>query len=217
MFTGIIQSIGTLRRVDQGPAGLELECACPWDDLILGESVAVDGACLTVERTLPGAFTAHVVPSTLTRTRFGSLAQGHRANLERALRAGDRLGGHLVQGHVDGVGTVQAVEQDADSWLFDIALPADLVPVCIPLGSITVDGVSLTLASVDPEHHSFTVALIPTTLKLTTLGNAKEGDIVNIECDMLAKTIVHVMNQRSQSMKLKTQITVEALKEAGFA
>jgi riboflavin synthase len=186
MFTGIIQSIGTLRRVDQGPAGLELECACPWDDLILGESVAVDGACLTVERTLPGAFTAHVVPSTLARTRFGSLAQGHRANLERALRAGDRLGGHLVQGHVDGVGTVQAVEQDADSWLIDIALPADLVPVCIPLGSIAVDGVSLTINAI-PRSGTIQVSIIPFTLQHTTLGDRRPGDRVHLEGDTVAK------------------------------
>jgi len=186
MFTGIVTGIGTLQRVDRGAGGLELEWSSPWDDLVPGESVAIDGACLTVERATPDRFTVHAIQTTLERTRFGELGTGHRANLERALRAGDRLGGHLVQGHVDGVGTVRSVRRRADAVIMELVVPAELVPVCIPLGSITVDGVSLTLHAV-PEPGVVQVALIPFTLQHTTLGDRRPGDRVHLEGDTVAK------------------------------
>ncbi|MDZ4675441.1 MAG: riboflavin synthase [Gemmatimonadota bacterium] len=186
MFTGLVTGIGTLRQIIPTDAGLKLEWSGPWDDLVAGESVAVDGACLTVETATLGGFTVHTIQTTLDRTRFGELLPGHRANLERALRASDRLGGHLVQGHVDGLGTVLATRLERDAWIIDVEVPSDLVPVCIPLGSITVDGVSLTIHSV-PRPGMIQVSLIPFTLQHTTLGDRRSGDRVHLEGDTVAK------------------------------
>ena len=145
MFTGIITSVGTVLRASTSPAGFELSIQCDYPDLQLGESVAVDGACLTVQSLAPGAFTVHIIRTSLERTRFGEYAPGRRVNLERALRVGDRLGGHLVQGHVDGMGSVSSVRQQDDARLLDLNVPPDVGAVSVPLGSITVDGVSLTV------------------------------------------------------------------------
>ncbi len=186
MFTGLVTGIGTIRRAVASGEGLELEVSCPWDDLAAGESVAVDGACLTVTRAVPGGFACHVVVTTLARTRFAERAPGDRVNLERALRAGDRLGGHLVQGHVDGVGTVAAVRAEGDALLLDLDVPAAVAAVCIPLGSITVDGVSLTINAV-PGPGRVQVSLIPFTLQHTTLGDRRSGDRVHLEGDTVAK------------------------------
>ena len=186
MFTGLVTGIGTLQRVDRGAGGLELEWTSPWHDLVPGESVAVDGACLTVEHAMPDRFTVHAIQTTLERTRFGELRTGHRANLERALRAADRLGGHLVQGHVDGVGTVREVREQDDAVIMELGLPPELVPVSIPLGSITLDGVSLTIHAV-PRSGVIQVALIPFTLQHTTLGDRRPGDRVHLEGDTVAK------------------------------
>lgn len=186
MFTGIVTGIGVLQRSDRSDAGLKLAWSSPWADLVPGESVAVDGACLTVEEARPEGFTVHAIQTTLERTRFGAIEPGHRANLERALRAGDRLGGHLVQGHVDGLGTVLGTRREGDAWLVDIAPPADLVPVCLPLGSITVDGVSLTINAI-PRAGVIQVSLIPFTLQHTTLGDRRPGDRVHLEGDTVAK------------------------------
>lgn len=186
MFTGLVTGIGTLRRVDRSDRGLTLEWTSPWDDLVPGESIAVDGACLTVEQVTDGGFTVHTIQTTLDRTRFGAMEPGHRANMERALRVGDRLGGHLVQGHVDGVGTVQEVRQEGDARILEVVTPPALVPVCLPLGSITVDGVSLTIHAV-PRPGAIQVSLIPFTLQHTTLGDRRPGDRVHLEGDTVAK------------------------------
>jgi riboflavin synthase alpha subunit len=186
MFTGLVTGIGTVRRTEASGEGLELEVSCPWDDLAAGESVAVDGACLTVTGTVPGGFTCHVVVTTLARTRFADLAPGGRVNLERALRAGDRLGGHLVQGHVDGVGVVVAVRAEGDALLLDLDVPAGVAEVCVPLGSITVDGVSLTINAMSGRRR-IQVSLIPFTLQHTTLGDRRSGDRVHLEGDTVAK------------------------------
>ena len=145
MFTGIVTGIGTVRRAVRPAGGLELTIESSYRDLEPGESVAVDGACLTVEASLLDAFRVHVVRTTLDRTRFGEYATGQRVNLERALQAGDRLGGHLVQAHVDGVGTVELISVQEDARLVNLRVPRDIARVSIPLGSITVDGVSLTV------------------------------------------------------------------------
>lgn len=186
MFTGIVTGTGTVRRADRAGDGLELELGCPWDDLASGESVAVDGACLTVTGVVSGGFVCHVVLTSLERTRFGDLRPGDRVNLERALRAGDRLGGHLVQGHVDGVGRVRAVRQHGDARLLDLAVPPVVAAAAIPLGSITVDGVSLTVNAI-PEPGVVQVSLIPFTLQQTTLGDRQPGDRVHLEGDTVAK------------------------------
>ncbi len=145
MFTGIVTGIGTVRKVVNREGGLELTIQSPYGRLEPGESVAVDGACLTIEAATPDAFSVHVIRTTLDRTRFGEYATGQRVNLERALQAGDRLGGHLVQAHVDGVGKVELVTQREDARLLDLRVPEEVGRVTVLLGSITVDGVSLTV------------------------------------------------------------------------
>ncbi|MDX2192437.1 MAG: riboflavin synthase [Gemmatimonadales bacterium] len=188
MFTGLVTAIGTITAATRSAEGLTCAIACPWDDLALGESVAVDGACLTVQRLLPGGFEVHVITTSLERTTFGDAAPGRRVNLERALRVGDRLGGHLVQGHVDGVGTVEATRTHGDAWLVDVRVPEAVWAVSVPLGSITVDGVSLTVNAM-PAPGVIQLSLIPFTLEHTTLGARVAGDRVHLEGDTIGKYV----------------------------
>jgi riboflavin synthase len=188
MFTGLVTAVGTVTGIDDRDGGRELTIAAPWDDLAEGESVAVDGACLTVAGIPAGGFVVHVVATSLERTSFGSVAVGDRVNLERALRVGDRLGGHLVQGHVDAVGEVRAVVDRQDTRLIDIAAPPAVAAVSIPLGSITVDGVSLTVNAC-PAPGVVQVAIIPFTLEHTTLGALTPGAQVHLEGDLVGKHI----------------------------
>ncbi|HEU5048986.1 MAG TPA: riboflavin synthase [Gemmatimonadales bacterium] len=188
MFTGIVTAVGTVRSASPAEGGVELVVDCPYADLVEGESIAVDGACLTVAALEPGGFRAHVVATTLERTRLGELGAGDRVNLERALRAGDRLGGHLVQGHVDGVGTVERLSERADARLLDIRVPPAVAAVSLPLGSVAVDGVSLTINELS-EPDLIQVSLIPFTLQHTTLGLRRPGDRVHLEGDTLGKYV----------------------------
>ena len=188
MFTGIITDVGLVRAAHALAEGRELEIAAGWTDVMLGESIAIDGACLTVTRIGDGAFTVHVITTTLGRTMFEEYAVGRRVNLERALRAGDRLGGHLVQGHVDGVGRVEAVAQQGDARLLDLGVPPAVASVSIPLGSVAVDGVSLTINAI-PRPGTIQVALIPFTLEHTTLGDRRPGDRVHLEGDTVGKYV----------------------------
>jgi len=192
MFTGIITAVGTVRAVRRDERGLELEINAPYDDLAEGESVAVDGACLTAQRVGAGWFEVHVIATSLDRTRFGSYAAGRRVNLERAVRAGDRLGGHIVQGHVDGIGVVARVAERDDARLIDLSVPAEVAVVSIPLGSITVDGVSLTVNAM-PADGVVQIALIPFTLQHTTLGGLVEGGVVHLEGDVIGKYVRSLM------------------------
>jgi riboflavin synthase len=155
----------------------------------------VDGACLTVQAIQPGGFTAHVVRTSLERTRFGDYAQGRRVNLERALRLGDRLGGHLVQGHVDGVGDIVRVIEGQDAKLLDIKVPEEVARVSIPLGSITVDGVNL-IVNAKPGSLVIQISLIPFTLQHTTLGERAAGDRVHLEADTIGKYVAALMEER---------------------
>jgi riboflavin synthase len=192
MFTGIVTDIGTVREAARSQGGLELTVVCSYPDLVAGESVAVDGACLTVAALVPGGFTAHVIRTSLERTRFEELRSGSRVNLERALRVGDRLGGHLVQGHVDGVGTVAAVGSKADARLLDLEVPPEVARHSVPLGSITVDGVSLTVNAI-PAPGTVQISLIPFTLEHTTLADRRPGDRVHLESDTIAKYVASLM------------------------
>jgi len=192
MFTGLISAIGTVRAARPRDGGLDLDLDAPYADLALGESVAVDGACLTVERGGGGWFGVHVVRTSLDRTAFSDYAAGRRVNLERALRLGDRLGGHLVQGHVDGVGTVDRVADREDARLIDLVLPEDLAALSLPLGSVTVDGVSLTV-NARPAASVVQVSLIPFTLQHTTLGERRPGDRVHLEGDTVGKWVRHLL------------------------
>ena len=194
MFTGIVEELGTIARLDRGTDSARLTVRGPLvtGDATHGASIAVNGVCLTVVEHADGEFTVDVMAETLSRSSLGSLRAGDRVNLERAMAAGGRFGGHVVQGHVDG--TAQILERvPGDRWeLVRLSLPAGLARYVVEKGSITVDGVSLTVASVDDT--SFTVSLIPTTLELTTLGHKGIGDLVNLEVDVLAKYVERLMS-----------------------
>jgi riboflavin synthase len=196
MFTGIIEATGRVRKIEPRGGGtrVTLETPRPLRALALGESIAVNGACLTVIAMRGRQFTVEVSPETLRRTTLGGLAAGTRVNLERALRVGDRLGGHIVQGHVDGVGTLDAITPDREWSLYRFHAPAALAPYLVEKGSIAVDGVSLTLFACRGTR--FTVALIPHTLAVTTLGARRPGDRVNVEADVLLKQIAAMLSSR---------------------
>jgi len=196
MFTGIITAVGEVRRRSRGKGGgLELTIASPYEGLRPGESVAVDGACLTVQEVASGEFTSHIIRTSLDRTNFGTYDVGRKLNLERALRAGDRLGGHLVQGHVDGVGTVERVADREDARLLDLRVPPDVARVSVPLGSITVDGVSLTVNAI-PGPDTIQISLIPFTLQHTTLAERRAGDRVHLEADTIGKYVAELLRAR---------------------
>lgn len=195
MFTGIVTAIGTVREIRSRPEGVQLVIRCAYPDLALGESIAVDGACLTVQGLVDAGFEAHVVGPSLERTRFREYTEGQRLNLERALRVGDRLGGHLVQGHVDGIGRVDLVQQRPDGRLLDIRVPDLVGRVSVPLGSITVDGVSLTV-NAKAEPHVVQISLIPFTLQHTVLGERRVGDRVHLEADTIGKYVAALLDDR---------------------
>jgi riboflavin synthase len=197
MFTGIVTEVGTVRKAARTRAGLDLTIASAYQDLEPGESIAVDGACLTVESATPEAFSVHVVGTSLERTRFADYAQGRRVNLERALRMGDRLGGHLVQGHVDGIGTVESLEERDDAWLVSLRVPEEIARVSVSLGSITVDGVSLTV-NAKPGPGRIQISLIPFTLQHTTLGERRSGDRVHLEADTIGKYVRALMEEQRE-------------------
>ena len=188
MFTGIITAIGTVRELVAIDGGRDIVIAASWDDVEAGESIAVDGVCLTVTRRDKGWFAVHVVTTSMDRTNFVNYAMGRQVNLERALRAMDRLGGHLVQGHVDGVATIVAVRQQDDARLLDLRIPEAVASVSIPLGSIAVDGVALTVNAI-PSPGVVQVSLIPFTLEHTTLGARVAGDQVHVEGDAVGKYV----------------------------
>ena len=192
MFTGLVDAVGTIDRVTDTSAGREFLIRSRYDDLSDGESVAVNGACLTVRERREGRFTVAAVVTTLGRTTMAGWSEGKRVNLERALKASDRLGGHIVQGHVDGVGTVRRVQRFDDVVLVDVAVPAEVAELLVPHGSITVDGVSLTVNAI-PERGVVQLSLIEYTLRHTTLGGLAAGDTVHVEGDVIGKYVRQLM------------------------
>ncbi len=196
MFTGIITEVGKVSAVEREADRLAFTIDAPYDDLDLGESIAVSGACLTVVDRAIGWFKVEAIVTTRGRTWFGDLQVGDEVNLERALKIGDRLGGHFVQGHVDGVGRVSRVTSREDAVLIDIDVPDEIAELTVPHGSISFDGVSLTV-NATPEPNVVQVALIPYTLEHTTLGNLEPGDRVHIEGDMIGKFVRQLMHNRS--------------------
>ena len=189
MFTGLVEEMGTVRARVPGTAGARLVIACGLvrDGLAIGDSVAVNGACLTVVELTDDSFAVDCVEETLRRTSVGDRHAGDPVNLERAMRVGDRLGGHIVQGHVDGTGTVRGITPEGDDVLMSISCPDEVLRYVVEKGSITVDGVSLTVAS--READGFTIALIPHTMAATTLGRDAVGRSVNLEADVVAKYV----------------------------
>ncbi len=188
MFTGLVDDVGTIERVIATDAGRELRVRCRYDDIGDGESIAVNGACLTVREHGAGWFTAAAVVTTLDRTTIGEWHAGTRLNLERALRAGDRLGGHIVQGHVDCVGEVVGVQRRDDALLIDVAVPEEISLLMVLHGSVTVDGVSLTVNEL-PALGIFQLSIIEYTERLTTLGAVTTGSRVHVEADVIAKHV----------------------------
>ena len=186
MFTGLVEDVGTIDQVRVTPAGRELRVRCRYEDLAEGESIALDGACLTVREHGPRWFTVAAVTTTLDRTTIGEWESGRRVNLERAMVAGSRFGGHLVLGHVDGVATVAEIETQGDARLVTLSLPEGLAELMIPHGSLTVDGVSLTVNEL-PAPDVVQLSLIEYTLSHTTLGALEEGQRVQIEGDVIGK------------------------------
>lgn len=195
MFTGLIQVVGTVLaadRTDNGGMRLRLEAPTRPATLRRGDSVAVAGCCLTLADEPHGSMlTMDVIPETLACTTLGTWGPGRRVNLEWALPAGGPIGGHFVQGHIEGVGTVEQVRQAGSDVRLSVRAPRALFPAIVPKGAIALDGVSLTIAAVDRAGALFDVALIPTTLARTTLGDLRRGDAVNIETDIIARAVVH--------------------------
>ena len=188
MFTGLITDVGTIDRVQQTDAGREFRIRTSYPALSAGESIAVGGACLTVREFGDGWFTVAAVLTTLGRTTLGDWEAGRRVNLERALAAGDRLGGHMVQGHVDAVAEVSKVERVGDALLIDLAIPPQIAPLVVLHGSIAVDGVSLTVNAI-PNQDTIQLSLIDFTLKATTLGALRAGHRVQVEADVIGKYV----------------------------
>lgn len=188
MFTGLVADLGTVARIEQGDEGVRLAVRTALaGEIAEGDSVAVNGVCLTATDIADGTFSADVMNESLRRTSLGQVGEGSTVNLELPLRAHDRLGGHFVQGHVDGVATVRDVREDGFARVVTFDAPAELLRYIVEKGSIAVDGVSLTVAAVDDT--SFAVSLIPETLERTTLGAAEPGRPVNLEVDVLAKYV----------------------------
>ncbi|MEO3823546.1 riboflavin synthase [Actinomadura sp. B10D3] len=197
MFTGIVEELGEIVAVDPlgGSVTLTVRGPLVTEDAVHGASIAVNGVCLTVVDVKDGAFTADVIKETLDKSGLGALEPGSKVNLERPVRLSDRLGGHLVQGHVDGVGEILSREPGERWDVVTVSLPLDLSRYLVDKGSITVDGISLTV--VEAADDRFSVALIPTTLVLTTLGHKQPGDPVNLEVDVVAKYVERMMGDRS--------------------
>jgi riboflavin synthase alpha subunit len=198
MFTGLVESLGRIVTVTAAPAGLRVRVSA---DLaagaITGESVAVNGVCLTVVEAGGEGLLFDVSPETVRVTTLGALAAGTLVNLERSMKADARVGGHFVQGHVDATGTIADVRQEGDSYRLTVGAPAALMPLIVPKGSIAVDGVSLTVASIDDAHDRFDVQLVPFTWRNTRFHAARTGDAVNLECDILGKYVARAIERRT--------------------
>ena len=193
MFTGLIEQVGTIDHLERRDDGLSIRIACALHPYDLGESIAVNGTCLTVKSFSEGHFDADASLETLDKTNLGDLTEGDRVHLERALALGDRLGGHLVTGHIDGVGTLAARAPEGDYVRASFEVPKRLAPFLAPKGSITVNGVSLTVNTVAGTR--FDVMLVPYTLDETTFGEMPNGGRVNLEVDILAKYVASLMGK----------------------
>lgn len=190
MFTGLVEELGRVTALDSNGDGIRLRIAADTviDDITMGASIAVNGVCLTVVEFDDASFAVDAVPETMERSSLGTLDVGSTVNLERSVRADDRLGGHIVQGHVDATTAITEIESyDDESWRFHFALDPAVAPYVVEKGSITLDGISLTIASLDTD--GFSIAVIPHTAEVTTLGAKQVGDIVNVEVDVLAKYV----------------------------
>ncbi len=217
MFTGIVEEIGYIKGIQRSSKSVCLTIAASLvlDDVKLGDSIATNGVCLTVTEFTKDSFVADVMPETMFRSNLGDQKAGSRVNLERALRFGDRLGGHLVSGHIDGTGSIIGKNKDDNAIWIHIGAPPEIIKYIIQKGSVAIDGISLTVAYVDNE--SFKVSIIPHTQDETTLVSLKEGARVNLENDMTAKYIERFMFFGKEEKKTeKSSLTMNLLEENGF-
>ena len=199
MFTGLIESVGEITEVVPVDAGYTLRIATPIAaELQGGESVAVNGVCLTVVEMTSGSFSAEIGPETAKVTSLGALRSGALVNLERAMPANGRFGGHMVLGHVDGTGTIQSIRPEADFWWVTVSYPVALAPYLIHRGSVAVDGISLTIATLDAT--TLVVQIVPYTWSHTNLRALRTGDRVNLECDMVGKYVLRAMEFMGQKI-----------------
>lgn len=215
MFTGIVEEIGRVEEVRSNALRLAAPILAP--RCALGDSVAVNGVCLTVTRLEPAAFLADVSSETLSKTTLGKLARGSRVNLETALTAGKPLGGHFVQGHVDAVGSVHSMEKGRDSWILRISYPLEFARLVVPRGSIAVDGVSLTVAEIEPGE-ILRIALIPLTSGNTVMEQYQAGQSVNLEFDVLGKYVQRYLETAvaSSGMPAPTPLSLDTLRDLGY-
>ncbi len=214
MFTGIIEELGTVKSLSvySEAAQLTINAKRIMSDVRLGDSIAVNGICLTVVSFTKEEFVVDVMPETLRKTNLKDLKVGHSVNLERAMMLGGRLGGHLVSGHVDGVGRIESKRQEGNAIVFYIAAPPEALKFIVPKGSVAIDGISLTVAHVGRD--SFSVSVVPHTATQTTLGSKLPGDAVNLENDMIGKYVDRLLN--SYQDVGKTNINIDFLKANGF-
>ena len=208
MFAGIVEEMGAVKLLEKSMTGTRLTILAKavMDDLPIGASVSVNGACLTVIKRNDKEFTVDVSPETMTVTNLGKLAAGSPVNLERAMKLNERIGGHLVAGHVDGVGTIRERHQEGNGTVITIEAPSEILRYCIPKGSITVDGVSLTINEV--TGRSFSVMIIPHTAKVTTLGIKQQEDSVNLESDLIGKYVERLLQERGQ-LPPKSELVID--------
>ncbi|MCZ9837890.1 riboflavin synthase [Brachyspira hyodysenteriae] len=213
MFTGIVEEIGTVKSVQSKV--ITIEASKIFDDLHLGDSVAVNGTCLTVSSFDNKIFNADVTQETLNRTNLGSLKNGSKVNLERAMTLSGRFGGHIVSGHIDGVGSIKSMKKDDNAIILTIEVPKPLMKYVVEKGSVAVDGISLTVASL--TDNTFSIAVIPHTLKETVLYYKKEGDKVNVENDVIGKYVERLLTfKEDNNDSKKSNITMDFLLKNGF-
>jgi len=208
VFAGIVEEMGAVKSLEKTLAGTRLTmlASTVMDDLPIGASISVNGACLTIVKRDDKEFTVDVSPETLGVTNLGALSAGSPVNLERAMKLNERIGGHLVAGHVDGVGAIRERRQDGNGILLAIEAPAEVLRYCVPKGSVTVDGVSLTINEVTSRF--FSVMIIPHTAQVTTLGIKQVGDTVNLESDLIGKYVERLLQERGQ-LPPKSEIVID--------
>ncbi|MFB5675514.1 riboflavin synthase [Paenibacillus terreus] len=220
MFTGLIEEVGILRKAARSGEAMELEisAAVVLEDLKIGDSVSVNGVCLTATKIGERSFTVDVMPQTYRHSNLSELQSGNPLNLERAMAAGGRFGGHIVQGHVDGTGRIVRITRDQNAVVYEI-MPDDdaLFKYLVPRGSVTIDGISLTVAQL--YDSSFAVSIIPHTLEATALRGKRAGNTVNIECDILGKYVEHLLffSRKDRQTQAPKQLDLEFLAEHGFS
>lgn len=217
MFTGIIEEVGILEEIitGNGFGMMKIKCSKVLEDTKIGDSIATNGVCLTVREKDVFSFSSDVMGETLAKTNLGSLKIGDKLNLERALRLSDRLGGHIVSGHIDGIGEILSIKEESDGTWLTISAPQEVLKYVIYKGSISIDGISLTVAYVDNEV--FKVSVIPHTLKNTILHNKKINSKVNLECDLVGRYIEKLFSPKDEKEENnKSNISMEFLKNNGF-